>query len=67
MESPKSKIIDYKDIKIRVTRNDNLFVLEPILNQDSKTKPFKLYCDSDEERFLKKVYMMIKNPGLFVG
>ena len=67
MDNTDSRVVDYKDIKIRITKNDNLFILEPVLDQGSKTKPFKLYCDSDDERFLKKVYMMVKNPGLFVG
>ncbi len=66
MNNTDSRVVDYKDIKIKVTKNNNLFILEPILDQDSK-KPFKLYCDSDSERFLKKIYMMVKNPGLFVG
>ena len=67
MDNVESKIVDYNGIRVKVTKLDEKdYVLEPIL-ENSKAKPFKIYCDSDDERFLKKVYLMIKNPGLFVG
>lgn len=59
------KTVEYKGIKIQIEKLDNgTFVMEPMTNNGNK---FKMYCDNDSERFLEKIYLMVKNPGTFVG
>lgn len=59
--------IEYKGLIIKATKLDNgCYKLEcDELNTENGKKI--LYCDDKSERFLEKIYLMVKNPGTFVG
>lgn len=61
-----SKIVDYKDIKVKVIKHGNVVILEYAEDPNGAHK-MQLFCDDDSERFFEKLYLMVKNPGLFVG
>ena len=61
------KIVDYKDIKVKVKYVGKNHVVLGYQEDPNSNHKLQLHCDDDSERFFEKLYLMVKNPGLFIG
>ena len=61
MEEVESKIIDYKDIKLKIIkRKDGEFIFEYIPEKKTTTV-LRCFCRNDSERAIEKFYLNIKH------
>lgn len=62
----RKKTINYKGIKIKTIKQKNGDYLLTSKSEKENKKVFQLLCNDDSERFLEKMYEIVKNDGPLV-